>query len=120
MYFYPFILFTDCFLFKIIRIISREYDYFSSSKLEYMGTYPLEKISIMRHHKQGDTLVFEVSFKPFYHIQIQMISRLIENKHLRISHQSLSQRDTFFFSSRQRSNSLIKIWFNTKFIDSDI
>ena len=74
----------------------------------------------MSHHKQSYMLIFKISFEPFYHIQIQMISRFIQDKHLRITHQCLGKCDTFFFSSGQRSNSLIQIWLDTKFIDCDI
>ena len=89
-------------------------------KFNNMCTYSFKKISIMSYHKQGNAMIFEIPLKPFYHIQIQMVSRFIKNKHFRISHQCLGQRNTLFFSTRQRSNNLIKIRGNTKLIDSNI
>lgn len=95
----PLILFTDRLMFKIIGIVAGKNDDFSSMEFEDMRTYPFKEISIVCDHEQCDAMILEISFKPFYHIKIEMVGRFIEYQHLWIAHQGLYESDTFLLSS---------------------
>ena len=49
-------------------------------ELEDHGTYTVEEESVVGNHKKGLVPSAEISFKPFYHLKVKMVSWLVEDQ----------------------------------------
>ena len=49
-------------------------------KLEDVGTYPVEKITVVGDHQQRHGRSPEKVFEPFHHFQIQVVGRFVQNE----------------------------------------
>ena len=77
-------------------------------QFQYDGADPIQEITVVRHHQQAQLRTFQITFKPFYHFQIEMIGRLIQNQQIRFGNQYISQGHPFKLPARQCGNLLIE------------
>ena len=55
----------------------------------------VEEITVVRHHEQAEIGTAEIFFKPFGHIQIKVVGRLIKNQQVRFGNQGVSKATRF-------------------------
>ena len=48
---------------------------------------------IVRYEHKSVLIVVEISFKPFYVLNVEIVSRLIEQQHVRLFKKELSEQD---------------------------
>ena len=64
----------------------------------------------MRHHQECLITSIQKSLQPFYHLQIQMVCRLIENQQIRVGNQHIGQSHSFLLTATQLSHGLLQIF----------
>ena len=50
--------------------------------LENLVAHTVEKISVVSDHKQRHVRLREVVFKPLHHLHVEVVGRLVEEKHV--------------------------------------
>ena len=63
----------------------------------------------MRHHQQAQCAALQIVFKPFGHIKVQMVGRLVKNQQVGFVYQHIGQCHTFDLPSRQLPDGLVEI-----------
>ena len=85
---------------------------------------PVKKIPVMGNHQNGSPVRAEILFQPADHLRIQMVGRLIQKQHIKISCQSSREHDSSFLSSGKlfhfliqlRNSQFLKIAFDLPFL----
>ena len=63
----------------------------------------------MRHHQQRFVTTLQEAFKPLYHRQIQMVSRLVEYQEVRLGNEYVGQRYTLLLTTRKLPHRLCQV-----------
>ncbi len=58
--------------------------YRSVIHLQNLIAHPVEKIAVVGHHKQCHVRLGEVILKPFHHLHVEVVGRLVKEKHVRV------------------------------------
>ena len=93
---------------QIIAIVPFVSIYGTVVQFQYDGTNPIQKITVVCHHQQTQLGTFQITFKPLYHFQVEMIGRLVQNQQIRFGNQHIGQGHPFKLPARQRRNLLIE------------
>ena len=75
---------------------------FAPIQFHYPRRYRIKESSIVSDHHRCASMAFEQFFQPHNAVNVQMISRLIEQEQIRRGDQCLRERDTFFIAARER------------------
>ena len=66
----------------------------------------IEEITVVGYHKKGDTCTGKIAFKPFYHLQIKMVGRLIKEEEVGLTGQYNGQGNTLTLPTTQLPHGL--------------
>ena len=58
------------------------------------GADTIQKIAVVRHHKQAEVGAAQIIFQPFSHIKIEVVGRLIQNQKIRFSDKGIGKCHT--------------------------
>ena len=73
------------------------------------ATDTVQKESVVRYHEQRTIAPLQVALQPFYHLQVQMVRRLVEYQQVRFRQQHIGQSHAFLLSSAQFPHTLLEV-----------
>ena len=71
--------------------------------------HTVEEETVVGHHQQRLVAPVQETLQPFYHLQIQVVRRLVENQQVRVRYQHVGQRHTLLLSTAQLSHRLVQV-----------
>ena len=71
--------------------------------------HTIQEETVVRHHQQRTVATRQKALQPFYHLQIQMVRRLVEYQQVRLRQQHVSQRHTLLLTTAQLSHRLTEV-----------
>ena len=72
-------------------------------------TYLIEEETVVRNHEDGLVATIQITLQPLYHLQVEVIGRLIEHQEVRLIYQHIGECHTLLLSSTQLSHRLVHI-----------
>ena len=78
-------------------------------QLQDNGTYPIQEETVMRHHQQCLISSCQIPLQPFYHLQVEMVGRLVKNQKVRFHQQHISKGYALLLSTTQLSHRLLQV-----------
>ena len=67
----------------------------------------VQEIAVVGHHQQGHTAALQVVLQPLDHVDVEVVGRLVENKHLRLVNQESCQGDALHLATAQLFDGLV-------------
>ena len=77
-------------------------------KMDYLVTCHVQKFTGVRHYNYCSLAITNIVLQPHHSVQIQVVSRFVEQEHLGLNKQGSCQRHSHSPTSRERSNRFIK------------
>ena len=68
--------------------------------------HTVQEIAVVRHHEQAQTTTVQVLFQPFRHVQVEVVSRLVQNQQIRFGNQDVGQCHALQLPAGQMSDFL--------------
>ena len=96
-------------LFKIIIVIATVAVDARLVEFQYFGAYLVEEIAVVRHHQYGHVAPGQVVLEPLYHVDVEVIGRLVEHQELWLIDQYLGQCHPFYLSTRELRHRLVDV-----------
>ena len=96
-------------LFKEIGIIAKISVDGLVIQFKNVVAHTVQEIPVVCNHQQRKCATREIFLKPFNHLQIQMVGRLVQNQEIRFRNQDVGQRHTFQLSAGKLRQGLFEI-----------
>ena len=71
--------------------------------------HAIQEETVVRHHQQRLVAAVQESLQPFYHLQIQVVRRLIEYQQVGIGYQHIRQCHALLLSATQLAHRLVQV-----------
>ena len=78
-------------------------------KLKDDRAHTVQEETVVGHHEQGAMASSQVALQPLYHLQIQMVGRLVENDEVWLRQQHVSQCHTLLLTATQLPHLLLQV-----------
>ena len=69
----------------------------------------VQEESVVRNHEDGLVATVQITLQPFYHLQIQVVGRLIQHQEVGFRNQHISQRHSLLLSAAELSHRLFQV-----------
>ena len=73
------------------------------------AAHTIQEIAVVSHHEQRLVAPREESFEPFYHLQVEMVGRLVEYQQVGFQYEHVSQCHALLLSSAQLPHGLLQV-----------
>ena len=67
----------------------------------------VEEVAVVGHHQQRLVAARQKALQPLYHLQVEVVRRLVENQEVGFGNQHVGQCHTFLLSARELSHRLL-------------
>lgn len=81
-------------LLEEVAVIALVGDAFSPIRVHDLGAHTVQEFTVMADNNDGQLLVPQEIFQPLHTIQVQVVGRLIEKKHIRVLEEDFAQANT--------------------------
>ncbi len=78
-------------------------------QLQDDGADTVQKETVMSHHQQGLVTSSQITLQPFYHLQVEVVGRLVEYQQIGFHQQHVGKCDPFLLTTTQLSHRLVKV-----------
>ena len=95
--------------FQVITVISFIRIQLAVVYLYDFRTYPVQEITVVRHHEQTQASTVQVFLQPLGHVQVEVVGRLVQNQQVRFRNQHIGQGHPLQLSAGQVSDFLGKV-----------
>ena len=78
-------------------------------KLHNLIADTVEEIAVVGDHQQSERRRLQKLLQPLYHVQVEVIGRLVEHQQVGLHHEHAGQGDTLHLSARKRSHTGVEV-----------
>ena len=78
-------------------------------KFEDDVAHAVEEITVVRHHKQRLVAAREIALQPFYHVKVEVVGGLFEDKEVRLRDEHIGKGDALLLSAAQLTHGLVEV-----------
>ena len=69
----------------------------------------VEEVAVVRHHEQRLVAALQIALKPFYHLEVEVVCRLVEDEQVGLGDEHVGERDALLLSAAELSHRLREV-----------
>ena len=71
--------------------------------------YAVEEVAVVCHHEQSLVATLQIPLKPFYHLEVEVVCRFVEDEQVGLGDEHVSQCDALLLSATQLTHRLCEV-----------
>ena len=95
--------------FEIIGVVPTVGVHGTFVKFHDGGAYTVKEIAVVCDEEQGLGLTLQILFEPFYHLQVEVVGRFVEDEEVGIGNEHAGESHTFPLASGEEPHRLLQI-----------